>query len=268
MSILYEIIQEFSNYNGIEAVVLSGSSSYSSDDKLSDWDIYIYSKDGVDVDFRTKIAEKFSNEFEVNNQFFENGDEWLLKDKSKIVDIMYRRCCDIEASVDWTWHKFGACVGYSTCFIFNIKNSKILYDKNGWFKSLQDSVSGEYPEKLAENIIAKNLPLLKIKKFSSFIEQYKKAIQRNDKISENHRLTAFLASYFDVLFAKNRVLHCGEKRLLNFALDNCKVLPKNFKEDTTGLFETNEQGEQNEQNKHEIKIKILNSLADNLKEII
>ena len=256
MQILEKIVEEFKKNENIEAIVFSGSSSYEYDDEFSDYDVYIYSKDGVNVEFRKEIAEKFSDVYEVNNQFFENGDEWQLRDSDKVVDIMYRRCCDIEASVDWTWHKFGACVGYSTCFIFNIKNSKILYDKNNWFKLLQDSVSGDYPEELAKNIINKNLPLLKFKKFSSFLAQVEKAQKRNDKISENHRISAFLASYFDVLFAKNKLLHCGEKRLLNYALKNCKILPKNFENDIKDLFEKDE------------KIKTLNSLAENLKQII
>lgn len=255
MSILEQIKHEFSAYENIEAIVLGGSVSTNKEDNFSDYDIYIYSKDNVDVDFRQKIAEKFSDKFEINNQFFETGDEWILRDDEKVVDIMYRKCSDIEASVDWTWNKFGACVGYSTCFIFNIKNSNILYDKNGWFCSLQKSVSGEYPEKLAENIIAKNLPLLKFKLVASYIEQVEKALKREDEISVNHRISAFLASYFDVLFAKNKILHCGEKRLLKYALDNCKILPNDFEKDMKNLF-------------IEDKLKTLNSLADKLKNII
>jgi hypothetical protein len=35
-----------------------------------------------------------------------------------------------------------------------------------------------------------------------------------------------LASYFDVLFALNRVLHPGEKRLLSWAVNSCPLLPQ------------------------------------------
>lgn len=256
MRVIDNIVDELRKDEGIVAIVLGGSVSAHLDDGLSDYDIYVYSNMSVDVNFRENVAKKFADKFEVNNHFFEDGDEWILRDSQKVVDIMYRNCNDIQASVDWTWHQFGACVGYSTCFIFNIKNSVILFDKNDWFKNLQNSVSGEYPQQLAENIIAKNLPLLKFKLTASYILQVEKAIKRGDKISVNHRITAFVASYFDVLFAKNKILHCGEKRLLPYAIKNCKILPTDFESDMNNLFECPN------------KVEILNKLADNLKDIL
>jgi hypothetical protein len=47
-------------------------------------------------------------------------------------------------------------------------------------------------------------------------------------ISINHRLSALFASYFDILFALNRKLHPGEKRLVEFALKNCELLPSDM----------------------------------------
>ena len=64
--------------------------------------------------------------------------------------------------------------------------------------------------------------LLKDKPFASYYEQIKKALMRNDIVSVNHRITAFLASYFDIIFATNKLLHPGEKRLIKYAQDNCK----------------------------------------------
>lgn len=256
MEIIKQIVEEFKKNELVEAIALAGSLGSNSSDEMSDYDIYIYSNEPIEVEFRQKVAEKFSDKFEINNQYFETGDEWILRDNSKVVDIMYRKPSDIEGNINWIWKNYNACVGYTTCFVFNVKNSEILYDKNGWYKNLQECVSGEYPEELQKNIIAKNLPLLNFKLVASFVEQVEKAIKRDDLISVNHRISAFLASYFDVLFAKNKILHCGEKRLKNYALKVCKVLPKNFENDINDLFIKDD------------KIKILKSLANNLKDII
>jgi hypothetical protein len=51
----------------------------------------------------------------------------------------------------------------------------------------------------------------------------------------NHRTTAFLSSYFDVLFAANRATHPGEKRLLQLAAQLPLVPPK-LDENVDGLL--------------------------------
>lgn len=38
-----------------------------------------------------------------------------------------------------------------------------------------------------------------------------------------------------LLFAKNKVLNPGEKKLIPFALNNCKILPKDFEHDVKTL---------------------------------
>lgn len=59
-----------------------------------------------------------------------------------------------------------ASLGYTTCFVDNIKKTEILYDKNGWLKSVKERVSTPYPDKLAQNIITKNFTYLKDAMFS------------------------------------------------------------------------------------------------------
>ena len=70
----------------------------------------------------------------------------------------------------------------------------------------------------------------------SYAYQIKKAVLRSDLVSINHRLAALLASYFDILFALNRKLHPGEKRLVEYAQNRCSKLPENMVEDIQRLL--------------------------------
>ena len=78
--------------------------------------------------------------------------------------------------------------------------------------------------------------LLKDKPFASYYEQIEKALSRNDANSVNHRIAAFMASYFDIIFANNELLHPGEKKLVKYAKEHCAVSPENFEENIEKLL--------------------------------
>ena len=71
----------------------------------------------------------------------------------------------------------------------------------------------------------------------SFDAQIKKAEKRRDLVSVNHRVTEFLASYFDILFALNEMTHPGEKRMQSICSQECKLLPRNFDINLHRLFD-------------------------------
>jgi len=52
---------------------------------------------------------------------------------------------------------------------------------------------------------------------SCYLRQINAAIVRQDPVSVNHRVAAWLSSYFDILFAMNGQFHPGEKRPLIYA---------------------------------------------------
>ena len=135
-----------------------------------------------------------------------------------------------------------ASLGYSTCFWYTLQHSQILYDPNGWFTNLQDAGKVEYPEPLRASIIALNHPVLR-EIIPSYAYQIKKAVLRGDLVSINHRLAALLASYFDIIFAFNRQLHPGEKRLVEHAQNRCSKLPDNMVEDIQRLLATGATGD-------------------------
>ncbi len=232
--ILMEMIAHYKNLHEVDAIGLGGSSTAKMADNKSDYDIYIYSKQEPDVQKRREIAEKYADKPEIDNHYFETGDTFRLRETNKPIDIMYRNPRFIEDNVKWVWEDCNASLGYTTCFVDNIKKTQILYDRNGWLENIKKRVDTPYPQKLAQNIIKKNFDYLKDAMFS-FYDQIVSAIDRNDFVSINHRCAAFLASYFDIIFAKNKVLNPGEKKLVSFALNNCKILPKDFEKDVNTL---------------------------------
>lgn len=231
-----KIVNEFSTVDSVKAILLAGSRTSGNGDKLSDYDLYVYTDKTVDLGFRKDIAKKYSKDSELDNKFFEDGDEMILEDNGCVLDIMYRSPDWIEGMIENVWVKHYASMGYTTCFLHNVNTSKILYEEGGWFSALQEKIGTGYPQDLADNIIRKNLPMLKEKKYSSYYDQIKKAIERKDYLSLNHRISAFFSSYFDVLFALNKVFHPGEKRLVEYAKKNCTTIPEDFEKDVNAVL--------------------------------
>ena len=256
--ILQEIAQSYSKLEQVYAVVLSGSRTSNQNDEMSDYDIYVYSDAEIPVEFRTKLAKKYSDDYEIDNRYFETGDEWKLRDCNTGLDFMFRCKNWITDTVDNIYCKHMASNGYSTCFLHNIKTSQILYDKDNWFLNLQNKVNGPYPEELKNNIIKRNIMLISDKKNASYLDQIKLAVKRNDPISVNHRIAAFMASYFDIIFALNKVYHPGEKRMIKYAQKHCKILPDQFEENINELFKAEDKD----------KTAILETIIKELKKIL
>jgi hypothetical protein len=126
---------------------------------------------------------------------------------------MYRRPEWIEDQLDRCLVRQEAAIGYSTCFWYSILHSEVLFDPRGWYRRLQDRARVPYPDGLRRAIHAKNWPILR-RNQSSYRRQIQLALNRGDSVSVQHRVTALLASYFDVWFAIEKKAHPGEKRLL------------------------------------------------------
>ena len=238
-NIINDYIEHATQKNNIDTIVLAGSQTSLINDNMSDYDIYVYSKEKVNIEMREKFAKKYSLHYELGNNYFEYGDEIILKESNICLDFMYRDISFIENEINYVWRNCNSKIGYTTAFLYNIKNSKILYESNDYFKNLQKELNKEYPKKLKDNIIEKNYNVMYAKKSASFYEQLENAVKRNDIVSINHRITAILASYFDILFAINEELHVGEKKLINYAKKLCSKLPDNFDKDIEDIINNN-----------------------------
>jgi hypothetical protein len=118
-------------------------------------------------------------------------------------------------------------IGYSTAFWRSIREARALYERDSWHADLQERAQSPYPPELRLNIVEENFPYIGSHPFS-FRNQLAKAIHRNDGVSVEHRVTAWLSSYFDILFAVNSVPHPGEKDLMYWVHQECKLVPEGF----------------------------------------
>ena len=214
-----EMVNDFSKLEEVEGILLAGSHATKTNDKDSDYDIYIYTSKEIPVEKRKIITDKYCSYMELNNTFWETEDDGFLKEDNIPVEIIYRELAWIDGLLNRTLVKCEADAGYTTCFWANFVNSIILYDKNGELNKLQDKYKIRYPHELKKNIVKKNYPLLKLQ-MPSYYYQIEKALKRDDFISVNHRVAALFASYFDIIFAINEMAHPGEKKNLKIIKDN------------------------------------------------
>jgi len=195
------------------AIVQGGSRTIGRQDADSDLDLYVYSQDGVPLPARRAVIESRAARFELDNRVAEIADIWTEREGSLPVEVIFRRTADFEAHFEYLFGHDEAKLGYSTSVWFNVRSSRILFDRSGWFARLQQLADRPYPEALARSIIALNVPLLKSGIFSR-AKQIEVAVRRDDLVAVQLELTKLLESYFDVLFALNRTLYPGAKRQL------------------------------------------------------
>ena len=230
-----ELFAELGHLSQVEAIALGGSRATGRNDTKSDYDVYVYITDNIDENIRRDILEKYCGYMEIGNSFWELEDDVTLKDGIDM-DIIYRNMDDFERMVSSVVIDCVPWNGYTTCMWHNLITSRILLDKNCKLNKLQEKYRIPYPKKLQENIISNNLKLLS-GMLPSFDMQIKKAEIRGDLVSVNHRVTEFLASYFDIIFALNKMTHPGEKRMQTICSKECKILPNNFDVNLNRLFD-------------------------------
>lgn len=218
------LAQHYASQPQVEAVALAGSQTFGGADENSDIDLYVYLNADLSLAARAALARTHAQRAEIDNQFWEPGDEWIDDATGIPVDVMFRNRAWIAEQLARVLQRHEAAVGYSTCFWHNVLFSQILFDRSGWFQHLQEQARQPYPEPLRRAILAKNFPILR-NTLSSYRHQIERALFRKDAVSVNHRVAALLASYFDILFALNCMPHPGEKRLVAFIEKNCKLVP-------------------------------------------
>ena len=238
-----QIAELFAVLPQVESIALAGSrgNGLAATDSASDIDLYVYTRGEIPLEARQSIVEQSggASRSDLSLNYWGPGDEWINEPTGIEVDIVYFDAAWMEEQITRIVEQHQASMGYTTCFWHTIRQSNIFFDPNNWLATLQQKCQIEYPETLRRNIIVLNHPVLR-GIIPSYAFQIEKAAKRRDLVSINHRLAALLASYFDILFALNRQLHPGEKRLVEFAVNHCKQIPSNMEADIASILQITE----------------------------
>ena len=89
MNGIKELIEEMSEIKEIESIALAGSRSINLDDKLSDYDICVYSERPIDKEKRREVLRKYCKYMEIENTYWETEDDCILNN-GVVVEFIYR----------------------------------------------------------------------------------------------------------------------------------------------------------------------------------
>ena len=206
---LEEILLALKSLDTVEAVALGGSRSTGASDENSDYDIYVYCAEIPTAETRENLLGKYCSIAEFGNHYWESEDNTVMNNGIP-VDIIYREVDRFGRYIDTIIKGGKAFNGYTTAFWHNIKNSKVLFDKTGTFTKFRDMAQIDFPENLRSAIIKNNRNLLN-GKLPSYDRQIKKAQERGDIVSVNHRITAFSKAIL-MLSSHSTVRHTPVKK--------------------------------------------------------
>jgi hypothetical protein len=228
------VADRFTQLPEVEAIAIGGSRAAGNGSDTSDIDLYVYPSSDIPAEVRLSIGREFADNPQVGD-VFGPGVEWDDSSTGLHVDVILFSAGWMQDQIERVLVRHEASLGYTTALWHSVRISKVLFDRNGWFANLQQVASQPYPDQLIHAIVKLNFPLL-LGSFSNYTDQIHKAAQRGDLVSLNHRTAALLASYFDILFAINRVPHPGEKRLLDLAERHCPKRPADMRQHITQML--------------------------------
>lgn len=213
-----------------------GGSQVSGPDASSDIDLYVFVKAVIPDPERLAIITAFGPPAEDLARVLQGpeGDEFHDGPTGREIDLMYWDLAWLADRVAAVAVRHEAAHAYTTALWFTARAMRILHDPDGALGALQAAASVPYPEALRQRIIRQNTDVIR-RTQSSYLHQVEKALGRRDAVSVNHRTAALLGAYFDVIFAVNRALHPGEKRLLDHIESRGLAHPPGMREDVEAV---------------------------------
>jgi hypothetical protein len=200
----------------VRAVGLGGSVAAGTADASSDIDLYVLVDAIIPDQRRLEVIRSFDPPPEDRSRVLAGpaGDEFHDGPTGVEIDVMYWDPGWLSDRIDAVLVRHEPAPAYTTCLWFTVRTMRPLADRDGWLAGLRARSDVPYPPELRRRIVRANTDVLRLTQ-SSYRHQLEKALARGDSVSVNHRTAALVAAALDVVFAANRVLHPGEKRLLD-----------------------------------------------------
>lgn len=231
-AVMAPVAERLAAVHAVQAVAVVGSHASHTAGGESDIDVFIFvdtMNDDLD-EARGGVAADLAEPSRplIRGVAGSNTDAWVLRGTDTWVDAMYWTTTWAEEELDWRLVRHSPKIGYTTAFWRSIRHSIPVFERDDWHPELQRRAASPYPSELRDAIVRLNRDLIGSETPFSFLHQAATAARRDDGVAANNATTKWLASYFDVLFAANEVLHPGEKRLVHFAERECDLLPSGF----------------------------------------
>ena len=137
----------------VESIALGGSRAGTRYDEKSDYDLYVYEKSPLSEETRLPILKECCSYIELGNHFWELEDNCTLKDGIDI-DILHRNLDAFSKDISSVVVDHIAHNGYTTCMWHNLLHSKILFDREGKFRDLQEKYTVPYPAQLKKTLLS------------------------------------------------------------------------------------------------------------------
>jgi hypothetical protein len=233
------IVQHLARLDGLVAFAVGGSSvrQVAGVDGASDIDLYAFVQEPLEADARETLINALgvTNRDNLAVDYWGASDQWVDPGSGRHIDLMYFEAPWMRQEIEAVLDHHRVRLGYTTCFCYTIAHATVLLDPHGWLADLQRKCRQPYPEPLRARIVTANHRAMR-GILSSYEAQIRKAAARGDLVSVNHRIAALLASHFDILFAANRQLHPGEKRLISLAQELCPARPATLESDLAAVL--------------------------------
>src|SRR5512145_1334161 len=100
LQLAQNVAQQYAALEAVIAVTLAGSVAAGVNDTISDIDLYVYARSELALADRRAIAEMATTRADVDNQFWEPGDEWIDRVTGIKVDVTFRHPQWIEDQLD------------------------------------------------------------------------------------------------------------------------------------------------------------------------